>query len=295
MFKKILIANRGEIPCRVILTTRKLGLKTVAVYSDAAKDARHVDLADEAVNIGPAPRRDSYLQAETIIAACKQSGAEVLHPGYAFLSEHPWFSKRVEEVGIVFIGRKHYSIHPDWVFSRIFGDSSEKITQEERRLFYVALTRAIDTLVIFTEGRGKSPFLDDIEKQIRLQPLDWAAFPSVTSISGNRLVVQVKNRLGVPSSLGNFAVKNQLDANRYRYHGLKKLWEKSFPAENFNFDIVRNEVWATATSQVDVSVVNNSEVELASYHLDVGAWTCLFDNLDVAKETSLDVPLEVVK
>ena len=295
MFKKILIANRGEIPCRVILTTRKLGLKTVAVYSDAAKDARHVDLADQTVNIGPAPRRDSYLQAETIIAACKQSGAEALHPGYAFLSEHARFSKRVEEVGIVFIGRKHYSIHSDWRFSQIFDDSSEKITQEERRLFYVALTRAINTLVIFTEGRGKSHFLDDIETQIRLQPSDWTAFSSVTSISGNRLVVQVKNRLGVPSSLGNFVVKNQLDANRYRDHGSKKLWEKSFLAKNFNFDIVRNEVCATATCQVDVSVVNNSEVELTSHHLDVGAWNCLFDNLDVAKETSIDVPLEVVK
>ena len=193
------------------------------------------------------------------------------------------------------VARSYPLIHPDWVFSQIFGDSPEKITQEERRLFYVALTRAIDTLVIFTEGRGKSPFLDDIEKQIRLQPLDWTAFPSVTSTSGNRLVVQVKNRLGVPSSLGNFAVKNQLDANRYRYHGSKKLWEKSFPAENFNFDLVRNEVWATAACRVDISVVDDSEVEVASYRLDLGAWTCVFDNIGIAKEDSLDVPLEAVK
>ena len=71
MFKKILIANRGEIACRVILTARKMGIKTVAVYSDADKDARHVELADESVNIGPAPSRDSYLQAEKIIAACR--------------------------------------------------------------------------------------------------------------------------------------------------------------------------------------------------------------------------------
>lgn len=193
------------------------------------------------------------------------------------------------------VARSYPLIHPDWVFSRVFGDSPEKITQEERRLFYVALTRAIDTLVIFTEGRGKSPFLDDIEKQIRLQSLDWTAFPSVTSISGNRLVVQVKNRHGVPYQLGNSAVKDQLKANRYAYHGIKQLWEKSFPAGHFNFDIVRNEVWATAACQVDVCVMNDSEVELASYYLDVGAWTCLFDNLGVATETSLDVPLEVVK
>ncbi len=110
MFTKILIANRGEIACRVILTARKMGIKTVAVYSDADKDARHVELADEAVNIGPAPSRDSYLQAEKIIAACKQTGAQAVHPGYGFLSENAGFAKRVEEDGIIFIGPKHYSI-----------------------------------------------------------------------------------------------------------------------------------------------------------------------------------------
>ncbi len=110
MFTKILIANRGEIACRVILTARKMGIKTVAVYSDADKDARHVVLADEAVNIGPAPSRDSYLQADRIIAACKQTGAQAVHPGYGFLSENAGFAKRVEEEGIVFIGPKHYSI-----------------------------------------------------------------------------------------------------------------------------------------------------------------------------------------
>jgi propionyl-CoA carboxylase alpha chain len=110
MFKKILIANRGEIACRVIFTARKMGIQTVAVYSDADKDARHVELADEAVNIGPAPSRDSYLQADKIIAACKQTGAQAVHPGYGFLSENAGFAKRVEEEGIVFIGPKHYSI-----------------------------------------------------------------------------------------------------------------------------------------------------------------------------------------
>ncbi len=110
MFTKILIANRGEIACRVIATARKMGIKTVAVYSDADKDARHVELADEAVNIGPAPSRESYLLADKIIAACKQTGAQAVHPGYGFLSENAGFAKRVEEEGIVFIGPKHYSI-----------------------------------------------------------------------------------------------------------------------------------------------------------------------------------------
>ena len=110
MFTKILIANRGEIACRVIQTARKMGIKTVAVYSDADKDARHVSLADEAVNIGPAPSRESYLVADKIIAACKATGAQAVHPGYGFLSENAGFSKRVEEEGIIFIGPKHHSI-----------------------------------------------------------------------------------------------------------------------------------------------------------------------------------------
>ena len=110
MFTKILIANRGEIACRVITTARKMGIQTVAVYSDADRDARHVMLADEAVHIGPAPSRESYLLAEKIIAVCKQTGAQAVHPGYGFLSENADFSRRCEEEGIAFIGPKHYSI-----------------------------------------------------------------------------------------------------------------------------------------------------------------------------------------
>jgi propionyl-CoA carboxylase alpha chain len=110
MFTKILIANRGEIACRVIKTARKMGIRTVAVYSDADRDARHVELADEAVHIGAAPSRESYLQADRIIAACKQTGAQAVHPGYGFLSENEAFARRVEEEGITFIGPKHYSI-----------------------------------------------------------------------------------------------------------------------------------------------------------------------------------------
>jgi len=110
MFKKILIANRGEIACRVIATAKKMGIATVAVYSEADRDARHVELADEAVFIGAAPSRESYLVADKIIAACKATGAEGVHPGYGFLSENEGFAKRLEEEGITFIGPKHYSI-----------------------------------------------------------------------------------------------------------------------------------------------------------------------------------------
>ena len=110
MFTKILIANRGEIACRVIKTARQMGIATVAVYSEADKDARHVELADEAVLLGPAPSRESYLVADKILAAAHQTGAQAIHPGYGFLSENEDFARRVEEEGLVFIGPKHYSI-----------------------------------------------------------------------------------------------------------------------------------------------------------------------------------------
>ena len=110
MFRKILIANRGEIACRVIRTARRMGIATVAVYSEADRDARHVALADEAVCIGPPPSRESYLVMERILAACRQTGAEAVHPGYGFLSENEEFARRVESEGLVFIGPRPESI-----------------------------------------------------------------------------------------------------------------------------------------------------------------------------------------
>ena len=140
MFTKILIANRGEIACRVIKTAKKMGIQTVAVYSDADKDARHVALADEAVHIGPAASRESYLVMDKIIAACKQTGAQAVHPGYGFLSENTEFARRVEEEGIVFIGPKHASI-------AAMGDkiASKKLANEARVNTIPGYNDAIDT------------------------------------------------------------------------------------------------------------------------------------------------------
>src|SRR5688572_11116428 len=104
MFKKILIANRGEIACRVIKTARKMGIKTVAVYSDADRDALHVEMADEAVHLGPPPAAQSYLLIDKIVEACKQTGAEAVHPGYGFLSERESFPVALQKAGVVFIG-----------------------------------------------------------------------------------------------------------------------------------------------------------------------------------------------
>src|SRR6516162_2618177 len=110
MISSLLIANRGEIACRIIRTARKLGIRTVAVYSDADAHALHVREADEAVHIGPSPVRESYLVGEKIIAAAKATGAEAIHPGYGFLSENADFAQAVIDAGLVWVGPKPASI-----------------------------------------------------------------------------------------------------------------------------------------------------------------------------------------
>ncbi|WP_167647594.1 acetyl-CoA carboxylase biotin carboxylase subunit [Mameliella alba] len=127
MFDKILIANRGEIACRVIKTARKMGIKTVAVYSDADKNALHVEMADEAVHIGPPQANQSYIVIDKIMGAIKQSGAQAVHPGYGFLSENPKFAEALEAAGVAFIGPPKGAIEA-------MGDkiTSKKIAQEAK-------------------------------------------------------------------------------------------------------------------------------------------------------------------
>ncbi len=110
MFTKILIANRGEIACRIIKTARAMGVQTVAVYSDADANALHVKMADQAVHIGPSPAADSYLQMDVLIDAAQQTGAQAIHPGYGFLSENPDFAQKIADNGMVFIGPSPESI-----------------------------------------------------------------------------------------------------------------------------------------------------------------------------------------
>src|SRR5690606_38292272 len=130
MFKKILIANRGEIACRVIKTAKKMGIATVAVFSDADRHALHVEMADEAVHIGPPPAAESYLLAERIIQACKDTGAEAVHPGYGFLSERASFCSALEKEGIVFIGPKAKAIEAmgDKIESKKFANAASVST-----------------------------------------------------------------------------------------------------------------------------------------------------------------------
>ena len=110
MFKKILIANRGEIACRVIKTARKMGITTVAIYSDADRNALHVQMADEVVRIGPPPANQSYIVIVKVMDAIRQTGAEAVHPGYGFLSENSKFAEALEAEGVAFIGPPKHAI-----------------------------------------------------------------------------------------------------------------------------------------------------------------------------------------
>ncbi len=152
MFKKILIANRGEIACRVIKTARKMGIATVAVYSDADARALHVEMADEKVNIGPAQAAQSYLMIDKIIAACKSTRAEAVHPGYGFLSERSAFPKALAEAGIVFIGPNPHAI--DAMGDKIESKKAAAAAGVSIVPGYMGIIETEDEAVVIAEGIG---------------------------------------------------------------------------------------------------------------------------------------------
>ena len=151
MFDKILIANRGEIACRVIKSARKMGIKTVAVYSDADSDALHVQLADEAVNIGPPPSAQSYLMKDKILQACLDTGAQAVHPGYGFLSENSEFCETLIAAGIAFIGPK----------TRAIEAMGDKITSKK-----LADEAGVNTIPGFTEVLRDADHAVEISNEI---------------------------------------------------------------------------------------------------------------------------------
>ena len=169
------------------------------------------------------------------------------------------------------VARSYPLIHPDWVFSRILGDSAEKISDEERRLFYVALTRAVETLVVITDGRSKSPFLEEIERTIKLSKINWSEFnPPAVSSNNCRLVVNVSG--------GSYQIRDLLKACKYNFHSINKCWEKSFPTDNFNIDLLKNEVWSSSATELNVKIFNEANILVSKFSITDGNWNELSIN-----------------
>jgi DNA helicase-4 len=178
------------------------------------------------------------------------------------------------------VARSYPLIHPDWAFSRVLGDNPEKIAQEERRLLYVALTRAIDKLVIVTDGQNRSPFLDELRARLPLPTIDWNDYPAVRSIS-TRLIVKVGNQ-DRRGRTPTFAIKDQLKAAGYQYQRQSTKWSgwtKGFPADGFEIKRLQDEVWSGAADGIDVRIYDESEHVIGRFLVDAGHWTCLIDNL----------------
>ncbi|MBW6484894.1 MAG: UvrD-helicase domain-containing protein [Syntrophobacterales bacterium] len=183
------------------------------------------------------------------------------------------------------VARSYPLIHPNWVFSRIFGDSPDKIAKEERRLLYVALTRAVDTLIIITDGRSKSPFLEELECIQPLCKINWADYPPLRGIK-IRLVVKVGNqdsRGGSPT----FAIKAQLQASGYQWRPTGwPGWTKSFPVEGFNLENLKSEVWAASADGIEVRIFEDTDKLAAKYLVVKGQWQCEADHLATLHDTA---------
>lgn len=177
------------------------------------------------------------------------------------------------------VARSYPLIHPDWAFSRILGDSPDKITKEERRLFYVALTRAIQQLIVITDERSKSPFLDDLEGTSEIQPIDWAAFPPLSDETNQRLVV----RIGSQEHRGSnptFTIKDFLKASGYQFQSTGwKSWVKSFPTDGFSIEVLKNEVWAEKADGVEIRIFDDREKLAGHYMVNSGEWRCIVNSL----------------
>lgn len=169
-------------------------------------------------------------------------------------------------------------IHPNWVFSRILGDSPETIVLEERRLFYVALTRAIESLVIFTDQGSKSPFLADLERKQVARKISWDEFPPVRGAI-TRLVVEVGNQVG-RGGAATFAIKDSLKAAGYQWQNKGwPSWVKSYPAEGFSVKALESELWAAEADGIEVRILDDTESVIAQYSIDGGNWLCRLDQL----------------
>jgi DNA helicase IV len=163
-------------------------------------------------------------------------------------------------------------IHPDWIYLRVLGESLSEIVAESRRLFYVAVTRAADTLIIFTDQRRQSPFLENLREQIQLPKINWAEFPPVTPQTG-RLIVMVGNQpyRGSDPTLG---IKELLIQEDYRYSNTKNwpCWMKSFAVDDFSLDLLKKSTWSSSARGVEIRILDDRGTLIEKHMIDDGRW-----------------------
>lgn len=176
------------------------------------------------------------------------------------------------------VARSYPLIHPDWAFYRVLGDNPKKITEEERRLFYVALTRAVEKLVIITDGRSKSPFIRQLERGDFMSPINWADYPPILG-STSRIVVKVGNQ-NSRNVTPTFAIKDLLKATGYQWQSTTwPGWVKSFPTDGFNIETLKAELWAKSVDAIEVRIFDGGDKLAGRYLINMGQWICDFDNL----------------
>jgi len=184
------------------------------------------------------------------------------------------------------VARSYPLIHPDWVFSRVLGDSLEKITSEERRLLYVAMTRAAEKLVIITDEQSRSPFLDDLQKVKSLDAIEWSEYPPVRNKIG-RLIIKVGNQ-DRRGGGGTFAIRDQLKACGYQWQTTGwPGWAKTCLVEGFQVSSLQREVWVDAADAIEVRIFDESEQTLGIFRVNAGEWTSIHDELALILADSL--------
>ena len=177
------------------------------------------------------------------------------------------------------VDRSYPLIHPDWPFFRIFGDSPLTLAEADRRLFYVALTRAVESLVVITDSSAKSPFLDEIARHRTMAKMPLESFPPVIEGAKRRLLLKVKNATGkaFEDQGGTYPIRGLLQECRYQYHGATKIWEKSIAIEQFDLAAIQVESWALMAMNVEANFYDETEALIASYKVEGGRWIVLVD------------------
>jgi len=177
------------------------------------------------------------------------------------------------------VDRSYPLIHPDWPFFRIFGDSPLTLAEADRRLFYVALTRAVESLVVITDSVAKSPFLDEIARHRTMAKMPLKSFPPVIEGTNRRLLLKVKNATGkaFEDQGGTYPIKGLLHECRYQYHGATKIWGKSIAIEQFDLEAIQVESWALKAMNVEANFYDEAEALIASYKVEGGRWNIVVD------------------